>query len=566
MTIYNNNLINLRKYLQDSKYDAIFVAMKNEFGNYKDEKNAIYQISGFSGSNGRAIISKDRAILVTDGRYTKQANDQVDPVLWEVLRYPDVDTISMLRKVISQGETLAIGAFSMSYQSYLKIEKLSKEIGFNIKILDEYPINCGKQDTSEVFLSGEEKINQRINQVQEHISDGEAYLTTDSSFISWALGLRIPPREDYSVLPRTVAYFSKGHHPIVFCDLKIQRSPKYFSYHHISEFQEVISKQPEKNCLIDYSTMDIYFPNILNNISISIKESKFNFRKFESVKTLGEIQDQRRGIDLASKSFIKTLVYVLNNEGMNEYDVAKYFESELAKNKDFVSFSFNPISAFGENTAIVHYNPLSFNNSVIKKEGLFLFDAGAHFSNSTTDMTRTVYKGIPERDLIRTYTMVLKSIIQFSLAVFPRKTRACQLDTIARNSIWKEGMNYNFGTGHGVGNFANVHELPRISKNSDEEIVENMIITVEPGIYSKTQGVRMENMLLTKPSKIDGFLEFETLSHIPFDQKLIDASYFDKLEIDWLNNYNLKILEKYEKEFENDYQTHEWLRKNTVII
>ena len=162
--------------------------------------------------------------------------------------------------------------------------------------------------------------------------------------------------------------------------------------------------------------------------------------------------------------------------------------------------------------------------------------------------------------------MALKSLIQFSKAVFPINTTACQLDAIARNCIWKEGMDYEFGTGHGVGIFANVHESPRISKNSYEKISENMVITVEPGIYDKTSGIRLENMLVTVPAGINGFVRFETINFIPFSKSLIDKSLLDIFEIEWLNEYNELTYSKLEPYFKENNDQLQWLKENTTKI
>jgi Xaa-Pro aminopeptidase len=216
----------------------------------------------------------------------------------------------------------------------------------------------------------------------------------------------------------------------------------------------------------------------------------------------------------------------------------------------------------------VHYTPKAESNSIIDGEGLFLLDGGAHISNSTTDMTRVIYRGgHPDDELMSVYSTVLKSLIMFSSAKFPDKTKASSLDSIARFFIWNKGMDYPFGTGHGVGSFSNVHEPPRISINSMEKITANMIITVEPGIYFKDYGIRLENMLLTNASpNFSKYIEFETLNLIPFCRKLIKKDVFDASELDWINCYHEYIYENLKEEFEHDSAALSWLKENTVKI
>jgi Xaa-Pro aminopeptidase len=152
----------------------------------------------------------------------------------------------------------------------------------------------------------------------------------------------------------------------------------------------------------------------------------------------------------------------------------------------------------------------------------------------------------------------------FSTAKFPARIKASAIDSIARYEVWKNGYDYQFGTGHGVGSFGNVHEPPRISQISPSIMKEGMVVTVEPGIYEQYLGIRLENMLLTRNSVDNGFLEFETLNYIPFCWKLIDRSMLTDFEVSWLSSYHKSICDKFTGYFENDSVTSRWLRKNTV--
>ena len=182
-------------------------------------------------------------------------------------------------------------------------------------------------------------------------------------------------------------------------------------------------------------------------------------------------------------------------------------------------------------------------------------------------MTRTIYRGNnPNEELKIIYSTVLKSIINFSSMKFPDNLKSCNIESIARFAIWNQGYDYRFGTGHGVGNFANVHEHPRVSPMSNDEITKNMVITVEPGIYRDNFGIRMENMILTKQSDKNGFVEFETLNFIPFCRKMIIKEMFSISELAWINNYHKIVFEKFADELKTDNLTFNWFKENTREI
>ncbi|MDR2666913.1 MAG: M24 family metallopeptidase [Holosporales bacterium] len=569
---FNSNLSKLREFLSQLGVDAIFVSMNNFFGNFTSTDSDIYHISGFSGSNGRAVVSKDAAILSVDGRYVKQATEQTDCNVWEIGMYPLVDSKAMIAKTLKKGQTLAIGPFSATYQTYLSISNLAKSTEINVKLIEQYPILRHQKSEDKIYFVGEditgESIQNRIIKIQETLKPGSALLLSDKVAIGWVFGARIPPTVEKSVLPNCVAFITASGKPKLFCDLQLANNDIEFDFFDISKFEDVMQQIPKISVDMDYPNTSLYFPITLQKCDFTINQSQISYGSFESSKNTIEIRNQREAAKATSIAFIKTLAYAENTEKTTEMDVIGFFEGELKKNETFVALSFNTISAFEENTSVVHYTPKSKSNSAIEREGLFLLDGGAHISNSTTDMTRVVYRGICQNDELKSiYSIVLKSLIMFSSAKFPDKTKASSLDSIARFCIWNEGMDYPFGTGHGVGSFSNVHEPPRISSNSVERITANMVITIEPGMYFKNFGIRLENMLLTKRSfNFHEYIEFETLNFIPFCRKLIKKEVFDSSELNWINSYHEYIYKNLKQEFEYDSITLNWLKDNTLKI
>jgi Xaa-Pro aminopeptidase len=573
---YNSNLRKLRANLKELEINSIIVSMSSSFSNSDDNFSDIRFISGFSGSNGRAIVSEEKAILSVDGRYTKQAKEQTDNSVWKIESYPEVDVVKMMTDVLKKGKTLAVSSFSVTYKTYLSILELSRKIGFKLLALRVHPILEEKpiiKSTASLVLMNEkymgETIKDRINRIKETLKDNEATLLADKVTIGWTFGIRRSElASDKSVLVNCVAFIPKIGVPVLFCDLSLKDKTSDFEIRSLDEFEEYIKASAKLTVNLDYKNTPAYFALILENNKFEIKPFVREYGSFEAVKNETEIENQKVGANLTSLAFIETLAFLENAKKTSEVEVAKFFENKIMENKNGIGLSFTAISAFEKNTSIVHYNPLACGNKEIFGKGLFLFDAGAHFNNATTDMTRIIYRGEnPPEEYKLIYSIVLKSLIMFSAARFPNDSFAACIDSIARYPVWKAGYDYAFGTGHGVGCFGNVHEHPRISKSSQDKITKNMILTVEPGIYCESFGIRLENMLLTKSSSENPrFIQFETLNFIPFCRKLIKKETLDNTEIDWLNNYHNQVFEKFKDKLNADQITFNWLKENTKEI
>ncbi|MDR1475914.1 MAG: M24 family metallopeptidase [Holosporales bacterium] len=571
-----DNLANLRVKLSEIESDFILLSMQNAFGNFIDGPSDIEFISGFSGSNGKAVISKEKAVLLVDGRYVKQAKEQTDNSIWEIKQFPDFDANTIISEFSSSGKSLAVIAQSISYGSYVSILELIRRLGLSIKLIEPDFLRTRQNSRTTIFLHDSEQIgesqSERICKIQAELDSDERLLLADQSMIGWLFGVRLSSAtESKSVLPCCVALISKSGKPVLFCDLDVANMLPDFDIKKLDEFEDAMASLSCKDVVIcDYSTIPAYFVLYLHTRDFNTRDSRNKYREFFCIKNDTEIRNQRIAAESTSLAFIKTLAFTENESGLTEIDICNFFESTAKKLPGFVDLSFNAISAFGKNTSIVHYNPKNCGNSEIRGRGLFLFDAGIHFNNSTTDMTRTVFIGeIGESDefdqrLKGIYTVILKSVIMFSVAKFPKKVKACIIDSIARYEIWKSGNDYQFGTGHGVGSYGNVHEPPRISQTSTSVMKSGIVVTVEPGIYEQDFGIRLENMLLTKCSESDQFLEFETLNYIPFCWKLIDHSMLSEFEKIWLASYHKAIFDKFSSQFEDDAVTLKWLEINTV--
>ncbi|MDR1488142.1 MAG: M24 family metallopeptidase [Holosporales bacterium] len=514
------------------------------FDNSGHEISDVEIVSRFSGSNGVAVISGEKGILSVDGRYKTQALLEVDKNIWEVRTYPEYTVIGILKELMKNGEILLFPTNSHTYKTYLSMIAA----GIKLKTTEIHPVlkyrsitSCDNELVNTLFVAdSEENLEKRLEIVRKNITKEEAILITDKNTVSWIFGIRKQKLEkDYSPLADIAAIITSNKAEVL-------------SNNNLKEYKNLKIKT-------DFSSVSSIF--ILNN------DCKFIDYKYVygGIKTESEINAHKRGAYEASTSFIKMLAYidhfVRNGSKITEREAISMFSNEKA-----INFSFNPICASGRNTAVVHYNPKG--DIYIEKDKLFLFDAGFHFIDSSTDMTRTMYLGEnPPEIFKKVYTSVLKSLIFYSSCRFPTKTKGHNLDAICRYYMWQYGFDYVFGTGHGVGNYRAVHEKPNISRNSDDEIVANMVTTVEPGYYTEEYGIRLENMLLSRVSKeLADRVEFQTINYIPFCLKLIDTTMLNKNEVNWLNIYNIEIKNKILILFENDKIIKDWVITNTKNV
>jgi Xaa-Pro aminopeptidase len=252
------------------------------------------------------------------------------------------------------------------------------------------------------------------------------------------------------------------------------------------------------------------------------------------------------------------------NKSITERSAAKILETMRSKNENYKGLSFPTISGTGPNGAIVHYSVNKKSDRLLRKGDLYLVDSGAQYLDGTTDVTRTIAIGAPTLDMIRHFTLVLKGHIAIATARFPKGTSGSQLDILARQALWAEGLDYDHGTGHGVGQYLGVHEGPqRISKfPSNVSLKPGMVISNEPGYYKAgSYGIRIENLVCVMESTS---LYLETLTLAPINRALINTELMEESEIDWVNSYHAKVLEKISPLV--DKNTQSWLLKATAKL
>jgi Xaa-Pro aminopeptidase len=263
---------------------------------------------------------------------------------------------------------------------------------------------------------------------------------------------------------------------------------------------------------------------------------------------------------------------VKNNKNLNEVSVADKLEGFRSQQDLFMGLSFATISGSGPNGAIIHYHPKSETASLLSTDLIYLCDSGGQYKDGTTDVTRTLHFGTPTEHQRRTYTRVLQGHLALGSARFPEGTFGHQLDVLARIPLWSEGLNYRHGTGHGVGHFLNVHEGPHGigTRSTTVALQPSMTVTNEPGYYEDGEfGIRIENVMIVKEAKTlfnfggSKYLEFETVTMAPYQNKMIDVSILSASEISWVNRYHQEVFDKVSPLLQDDSLAREWLYNET---
>lgn len=270
-------------------------------------------------------------------------------------------------------------------------------------------------------------------------------------------------------------------------------------------------------------------------------------------------------------SFMEMERMMAQGEKLTELKVAEILTRFRSQQPGYFDESFETIAGYGPHGAIVHYSASPESSSTVEPHGLLLIDSGAQYLTGTTDITRTIAMGTPTAQEKHDFTLVMKGHIALATAIFPEGTRGAQLDALARQFLWKEGLSYLHGTGHGVGHFLNVHEGPQSIRLNDmpATLVPGMLTSNEPGLYrAGIHGIRCENLVLTveafSSEEFGRFFRFETMTLFPFDRTLFDTAIMTQEEINWLNGYHAEVYSRLSPLLSAEQQ--EWLRAKTLPL
>ena len=548
-------------------------------------------LTGFTGSQGTAIVTQDKAILWTDGRYFIQAENQLkntEFVLYKMSTpgYPSVS--EWLEKNLKNGDCLAMNQLLVSQKTIDNLSDSLVKKGVDITPTEDLlnhiwidrpnlPINpVFKLDIEYTGKSVEDKLKELRTNLQDKGVD--YFLLSSLDDIAWLFNIR---GGDVTHTPVVMSYAL----------ISSKSANLYIDKNKVSNaIAEDLKKQGV--CIYAYGDIKRAIENISTGLKVLLNKSRTNAWIYSAIKNGVEIIDKtditedlkgkknKTELENLKKAYIKDgialtkffywIEHEIRNIEINEVSAAQKLLQLRQDGEGFIEPSFATISAYGPNGAMMHYSATKDSFSKLEQKGLYLVDSGGQYFNGTTDITRTISLGDPTDEEKRDFTLALKGHINLISAKFLEGTTGHALDVLARHPLWQEGIDYKSGTGHGVGYLLGVHEGPhRISTLANEvALEEGMVVTIEPGVYKEGQyGIRHENVVsVIKDVKNESgqFMSFDILSYCYFDLDCLDKSLLNKHEIDWINNYHNEVYSKI-----NQYLTRsesDWLKKKTRKI
>ncbi len=563
--------------------DIYILSSSDEFLNeFVPERNKrLHWLTDFTGSYGIAFISKEKKIFFTDGRYLLQAKKELKSN-FEIIDQSKLSLSDYIRENVKKKKILLdTRLFSRDLVNKLinsSKPNQNKIIHDKDLILDKLWKDRLSSQINKVYelklrFSGLSR-KKKIKSFLKFYSNHDAVILSSPESICWLLNLRGNGLEftpiilcRIIVIQSTIFLFVEKNLVEKLSFLKSSN----FNVHSLEKFPDFIKKIKKNGKIFIDKNLSYFFYRLLISKKIDLDTSKDFCMLNKSIKNKNEIEISRNSHVSDGIALVKFFSWLEDNcvkNKITEYQASEKLDYLRSRNKNFVSKSFPTIAASDENGAIIHYSPKK-KSKILRNGSIFLCDSGAQYYGSTTDVTRTILVGDakPFDTLKLIYTDVLMGHIDISKLKFPKGTKGSQIDILGRYYLWKRGLDYNHGTGHGVGSFLSVHESPpNISKNSNNfELKPGMILSNEPGCYIKNKfGIRIENLLLVKEERNSSFLEFETLTLCPYQKNLIDKKKLNNDQISWINKYHKKIWETL-KDHLNRSEA-EWLKKNVSKI
>tara|TARA_A100001015_G_scaffold271650_1_gene325479 strand:+ start:559 stop:2256 length:1698 start_codon:yes stop_codon:yes gene_type:complete len=549
----SNRLKILRKKINSLNIDGYVIPKNDEFFSEYSQKDRLKIISNFTGSAGYAVILKNQNYLFVDGRYTIQA--QLESGKHFKIERLDKILNCKLFKNLTLGIDPKIFTSDSIKKYFLKFNKV-KIIDSNLidEIFNKYPNNTRGFYSLKTDVVGESYIRKikKVSKILKKIESDYLYVSAPEN-VAWLLNIR---------------GYDNPNSPIPNCRLLLTKNNKFYLISNESKARKLIKEKkiskkqiinPKKfkilvnqlkggRIIIDNKTCSLFFKELLKK-KLKVLKNEDPIYLLKSLKNITEINNMIDShiIDGAALTKFLYWIKIKNKKRISEIDAQKKLEFFRKKNKRYMFPSFNTIAGAGKNAAIVHYRAVKKKARVINKEDIFLCDSGGQYKYGTTDVTRTICFSKPRQHIKNIFTKVLKGHIAVVTSDLKTFYNGRLIDKRARRSLNNSGLDYEHGTGHGVGFFSNVHEGPQaISKFNDVKIKEGMILSNEPGFYKKNKfGIRIENLLYVK--KENKKLFFENLTLAPIDKDLINFSLLSKKEKDYLTQYHINVYLKISK-------------------
>ncbi len=590
--IYITRLAALRKLMQEKGVDYYLIPTA-DFHNSEyvhDYFKCREFMSGFSGSNGTMVIGPDEACLWTDGRYFIQAERELagSGIVLMRMNEPGVPKIvDYLKDKMQSGETLGFDGRCVSASHLVGLKENLIDVNYK---MDEDLVDVLWKDrpnlpATDLFLIPDEiagvSVKDKLEQVRAELGECDSLFLSKLDDIMWLYNIRANDVECNPVA-LSYSYISKNE-AVLFVQTKAKKDAVLpaleaagvivLPYEEVFFYLSRISKQ---KVLLDKGNASAMVADVLDrNCQVVYGTNPTNLLK--AMKNPVEIEHMRKYYLLDSVALTKFIYWVKHHpdkKSLNELTAGAKLDSLRADIPGFIELSFPTISAYQANAAMMHYSASEDSYANLDEEGFYLVDSGGQYMGATTDVTRTISLGALTDEQRKHYTLTALGMLDLAEAQWLYGCSGRNLDILARHRLWKEGIDYKCGTGHGIGFILNVHEGPqnvrwKYTEDMKEAVLEpGMLVSDEPGVYLEGQyGIRIENVLLTRNGVENGdgqFMNFENLTFVPLDRAALDVSFMNDEEIKMINRYQKNVFEAV-KPYLNEAE-YKWLEEECKEI
>ncbi|MCX5497121.1 aminopeptidase P family protein [Kaistia dalseonensis] len=574
----SGRLVALRARLADAGLTGFLVPHADEYqGEYiPASAERLAWLTGFTGSAGAAVVLANEAAVFVDGRYTLQARNQMDSADFSPESLIDNPPHAWLKGRLKKGDRLGYDPRLLTLAETRRFESACAAAGAAFVALDENPIDAIWADRpapplAQVSIQPDELAGETASAKIERLrtilaeKDVAAAIIAQSDSIAWTFNIRgadVP----HNPVALSYALLRREGPPTLYMDGRKLSNAVRDALAGLADIKEerallgdlaALGREGAR-VLADPQSTPAILAQALTEANGTIVEGSDPAVLPKARKNAIELDGSRRAHRRDGVAVTRFLAWFNQNAGrtpLTEIAVARKLEAFRAETgaedgMPLLDLSFDTIAGTGPDGAIVHYRVNEATDRALENDTLFLIDSGAQFRDGTTDITRTIAIGTPTDEMRQRFTLVLKGHIALATARFPKGTTGAQLDTLARHALWQAGLDFDHGTGHGVGVFLSVHEGPaRISKSGTVPLEPGMILSNEPGYYKTDSfGIRIENLIVvTPPAPIEGgereMLGFETITLAPIDRRLVDTTLLSRAEIAWFDAYHARVRE-----------------------
>nr|WP_277882944.1 aminopeptidase P family protein [Paracoccus salsus] len=580
-------LAGLRARMRELRLDAFVIPRADAHqGEYVADADArLAWLTGFTGSAGFAIVTHDRAGVFTDGRYRVQVKSQIDLAHFTPVPWPETRPSDWLREALPDGGRAGFDPWLHTRKEIEGMENGLADSGIGLIAVQTNPIDTiwldrpappvGAARAHDDALAGESSTHKRARLAQHLRDEGQAaaFLSLPDS-ISWLLNIRGSDVPKNPIVQGFAVLSDKGH-------LALFADPDKFDHalrDHLGSEVSILHPEGLAAALLDLKGPVRIDPatapeaafRLLEQAGADIVRGADPAILPKARKNATELRGMRAAHRRDGAAMVRLLAWLDGQDpaALTEIDVVRKLES-LRRDAGILDISFDTISGAGPHGAIVHYRVTESTNRRLARGEMMLIDSGGQYPDGTTDITRTLSLGPPPQDAVAPYTAVLRGMIAISRARFPHGVSGAHLDALARQFLWQQGLDYDHGTGHGVGAALCVHEGPvRISRASDLPLETGMILSNEPGYYREGAfGIRIENLVAVIEADAEPgrrMMQFETLTLCPIDTSAIDRAALSRDEKAWLDAYHATVRDALSPLL--DEATQRWLQDATAPI